>query len=168
MYFSQNNIWLLVTKVFTKTKLNTNLKLPLLSVGKWHKTPRQECVSSPHVCHSSVWQPCLFTWFYLFMHLPVDKAEVVLSVRGEPLLHSEWRVAGSCAADESWGSLGEKFAERLRSAALIAIFTPFVCVCVCVSTFPSRARYTWPRERAPSHCSRVERAGGGGVQVCGL
>lgn len=145
-----------MTKVFTQTHLNTNLMLPPpLSVGKWYKSPRQECVSSPHLSHSSVGQLCLFKWFYLFMYLPVDKAEAVLSVRGEPLLHSEWRVAESCAADESCGSLGEKFAERLRSAALIAIFTP------SVSTLSSRARYTWPRERAPSHCSRVERAGGG-------
>lgn len=55
----------------------------------------------------------------------MDKAEVVLTVRGEPFLHS-WRVAESCAADASWGSLGEKFAARLRNAALIAIFTQYV------------------------------------------
>lgn len=66
------------------------------------------------------------------LQLPEDQAGmVVLSVRGEPLLHSG-RVAASCAPGKSRGTLGEKFAVRHRSAALIAIFTQSVCVCVCV------------------------------------
>lgn len=53
--------------------------------------------------------------------LPVYRAGVVVRVRREQPLRSS-RVAESCAGDDSGGSLGEKFAERHRSAALIAIF----------------------------------------------
>lgn len=52
----------------------------------------------------------------------VDKVVVVHSVRGDPLLHSS-RVDESCAVGNGWTSLEEKFTERHRSAALIAIFS---------------------------------------------
>lgn len=62
-----------------------------------------------------------FVWFAFLplCFLPVHWPDVVLRVRGAPLLHSS-RVAETC---ENCGSLGEKFTERHRSAALIAIFT---------------------------------------------
>lgn len=105
------------------------------AVGKWQKlrelsrpvARRKECVSHPacsvltaqHLPDPPHTAPG--------PGLPVDRAEVVLSVRGEQLLHGG-RVAVSRAAGDSWGSPGEKFAERHRSTALIAIFTPCVCV----------------------------------------
>lgn len=59
---------------------------------------------------------------HVAFRLPVDKVVVVHSVRGDPLLHSS-RVDESCAVGNGWTSLEEKFTERHRSAALIAIFS---------------------------------------------
>lgn len=80
--------------------------------------------------------------------LPEDKAEAVRSVRTEPPLHS-WRLVTRGAATEKRSTPGEKFAERHRSAALIAIFIP-------------RLFTLCSRERASSWRMRVEWKGGGG------
>lgn len=77
------------------------------------------------------------TWFFcsfwLFSNpLPVDSTEHELNVRRVPLTHRNRAARLSRPADDRRGSLGEKFAERHRSVALIAIFTHSLCVCVFV------------------------------------
>lgn len=99
---------------------------------------------------------CIRPYYWYCRALPEDKVEAVRSVRTKPALHS-WRLATSGAATEKWNTPGEKFAERHRSAALIAIFIPSL-IALC------------PRERASSRRVRVEWKGGGGrgwqVEAC--
>lgn len=146
LFFAKSFFFVLSTPQSGGKKLACpSCRMPLCSLmGKVTQTAwnffvhcSQECVTSP-ACSSVTLQ-----YIIIFVNVPEERAEVVVSVRGEPLLHSS-RVAATWAADESWGSLGEKFAERHRSAVLIAIFTQ------CVSAPLIQCTDTWPRERASS------------------